>query len=142
MPYCTVDDLTARYGQALLVQISDRADAPTGEVDLDLVNAAIANADALIDGYLLGRYALPLESVPALVKDWSLRVAIYYAHGQVVDQKIADDYAAALKQLSQVASGAIRLNIAGAEPATSGATGVEATDTERVITPDSMRGYI
>ena len=142
MAYSTLADLTARYGQALLVQISDRADAPTGEVDEALITQAIANADAVIDGFLLGRYQLPLASTPGLVADWSQRIAIYKAHGQNVDQKISADYDAAMRELGQVASGAIRLAIAGAEPTGSGAAGVIATDTERVFTRDSMKGYI
>ena len=101
MAYCTVAELTDRYSQSFLVQLSDRADTPAVGIDTGLFDRAIADADALIDGYLKTRYALPLASTPPIVKDISQRVAIYNAHGQTVADKIRDDYKLALGQLKE-----------------------------------------
>lgn len=142
MPYCTQAQLENRYGTALLVEISDRADVPTGTVDTDLVLRAITDADALIDGYLAGRYALPLASVPALVTDLSQRIAVYYAHSNVASDKIGRDYEAALRQLKDIASGLIKLDAGGAEPQGSGASEVRSNDPERPLTAATMKGFI
>lgn len=105
MSYCTLQELTERYSARMLIDISDRGDERPDEPDTALIDRAIADADALIDGYLKVRYALPLSSVPRLVRDLSLRVSIYYAHGHVAAEKITADYKEALKTLENIARG-------------------------------------
>tara|TARA_R110002020_G_scaffold10801_22_gene41106 strand:+ start:28019 stop:28456 length:438 start_codon:yes stop_codon:yes gene_type:complete len=145
MAYCTIDQLTERYGAVMLTQLSDRAElAPGGpSIDAALFERAIADADALIDGYLFGRYQLPLAQVPTLLVDLSQRVAIYFAHGQVASDKIRKDYEDAVKTLERIAANTIRLQVDGVEPASSGQDGeVLLTQTDRPMTVDSMKGYI
>lgn len=69
MPYANLSGLTARYGQHMLVDLTDRALPPTGQIDVDVVQAALEDTDALIDGYLAGRYALPLAEDAAAALD-------------------------------------------------------------------------
>jgi len=140
--YCTQIQLEARYGAALLVEISDRADVPTGTIDADLITRAITDATALIDGYLAGRYALPLATIPALVTDLAQRIAIYYAHTNVASEKIGKDYEAALRQLKDIASGLIKLDAGGAEPAGSGASEVRTNEPERPLSAATMKGFV
>lgn len=142
MDYCTQDELENRYGTALLTEISDRADVPTGTIDTDLITRAITDAAALIDGYLAGRYQLPLATVPALVTDLAQRIAIYYAHTNVASDKIGKDYEAALRQLKDIASGLIKLDAGGAEPEGSGASEVRTNDPERPLSAKTMKGFI
>lgn len=142
MDYCTQADLEARYGAALLVEISDRADAASSTIDVALITRAIADAAALIDGYLAGRYALPLATIPALVTDLAQRIAIYYAHSNVASEKIAKDYEAALRQLKDIASGLIKLDSGGSEPEGSGASEVRTNDPERPLSTTTMKGFI
>ena len=142
MPYCTLQDLTDRYSQRMLVDISDRGDEATGDVDTALIGRAIADADALIDGYLKVRYALPLAAVPRLVTDLSLRIAIYYAHGHVAAEKIAADYKEAIRTLQEISRGVVQLDVDGLEPAESGGVEVRTNAEERVFTANTMRGYI
>jgi phage gp36-like protein len=140
--YCTQIQLEARYGTALLTEISDRADAPTGTIDAALITRAITDATALIDGYLAGRYALPLATIPALVTDLAQRIAIYYAHSNVASEKIGKDYEAALRQLKDIASGLIKLDAGGAEPAGSGASEVRTNEPERPLSAATMKGFV
>jgi phage gp36-like protein len=142
MPYCTLDQLTDRYGEPLLVQLSDRGPVPAVVPDADLFARAIADADALIDGYLKARYALPLSPVPALVTDLSQRIAIYNAHASSVGDKIKADHEMALKQLKDIASGLSRLDAAGVEPAASDAAEVLMSEPERPLSATSMKGWI
>ena len=142
MAYCTVAELTDRYSQSFLVQLSDRADTPAVGIDTGLFDRAIADADALIDGYLKTRYALPLASTPPIVKHISQRVAIYNAHGQTVADKIRDDYKLALGQLKDIAAGTIKLDVAGVEPEASGSLEVLTNEPGRPFTADKMKGFI
>lgn len=142
MAYCTLEQLTDRYGSELLRQVSDRGETPANQPDAALFARAIADASALIDGYLAGRYSLPLSPVPDLLVDLGQRVTIYMAHGSVAGEKIRKDYDDALKTLQQIAGGTIRLTAAGAEPAAPGSGGVVATATSKPLSVDSLKGYV
>lgn len=142
MTYATQDDLVERFGESMLIDLSDRANPPAGAIDATVITKALTDADAQIDGYLLGRYLLPLASTPDLVNDLAKTIAIYKLHRDAVSDKIRADYQDALKQLAQIAAGAIRLNVAGVEPTSSGATGVRVSDRPRDLTPDNLKGFI
>lgn len=142
MPYATLQQLTDRYGEEMLVQLTDRAVPATGLVDAAVVARAIADADALIDGFLAGRYALPLAATPALVADLGAAIAVYRLHREVASDKVTADYRDALKTLGAIAAGSVRLDVAGVEPAGSGSGGVRMTEPNRPLTSDSLRGFI
>lgn len=143
MTYATLDQLTAKLGEQTLISLTDRAVPPTGAIVVAVVDRALADTDAMIDGYLAGRYKLPIEGgIPAQLADLALSIAAYKLHPFVPDDKIKKDYDDARADLAKIASGAIRLNIAGTEPESSGATGVQATDRPRDLTPDNLWGFI
>jgi len=140
--YATLAQLTDRYGERMLLQLTDRSKPPAGTIDTDVVDRALADTDAMIDGYVAGRYAMPLSEVPPFLVDLAQAIAIYKLHPAAPDPKIKDDYANAIKALEKIASGMIRLPVAGVEPESSGAAGVQVIDRERPFTPENMRGFI
>jgi len=142
MPYASLQMLVKRFGERTLVQLTDRAEVATGEMDVTVVDQELANTDAVINGYLGNRYRLPLDPVPDQVTDLALSIAIYKLHVFAPDQKIKDDYQDALRMLRDISSGAVKLDAAGVEPASSGASGVEFIDRERPLSPESMTGFI
>lgn len=142
MPYATQGQLIERFGERMLLDLSDRADPPDGVIDTAVVARALTDTDAVIDGYLAGRYALPLAETPPQLRDLALTIAIYKLHRFTPDQKVKDDHDAAMKSLVQISSGVIRLPAAGVEPAGATSSGVETIDRERDLTPEGMRGFI
>lgn len=142
MSYATQQVLVDRFGERLLLQVADRADPPAGAIDADVVARALADTDAMIDGYLAGRYALPLFDTPPMLIDLAAQIAIYKLHLYTPDAKIADDYKDAVATLTKISNGVVKLPIAGIEPAGSGSAGVVAIDRERDFTPENMTGWI
>jgi phage gp36-like protein len=142
MSYITQQQLEDRYGERMIVQLSDRAVPGLGLIDVAVVARAIADTDALIDGYLTGRYALPLASTPPLLTDIAGEIAIYKLHRKSPDEKIVEDYNNAVKRLSDISKGVIRLNVEGAEPAMTSGGGVRTNEPERPFTNDSLKGFI
>lgn len=142
MAYCTLAELVERYGERMLLDLSFRGDAAPEEPDAALFARAIAGADALIDGHLKVRYLLPLSEVPAIVRDLSLTISIYRAHAEVVPDKIRKDYEDALKLCAQISTGAVKLDVAGAEPPGSGGGGARITDRARPMTEDNLKGFV
>jgi len=142
MSYATQQELIDRYGEPMLVELSDHADPPANAIDGTVVARALADADATIDGYLKGRYALPLASTPPLVRNLALVMAIYNLHRSAASDKIRKDYDDAIRTLRDIANGVVRLDVAGVEPDSSGASGVRTNDRCRDFTPDNLEGYI
>ena len=143
MPYATQQMLTDRVGEPMLILLTDRAAVPLGVIDVATLARAQADADAMVDGYLAGRYALPLTTVPALVADIAQAVTLWKLHTSDPEAKIKADYDDALKRLKDIAQGVIRLtDVAGLEAPSSGASGVEITDRERPFTEANMKGFI
>ena len=142
MAYTTLSQLTDRFGERMLIALTDRATVATGVIDTNVIDAAITAADAMIDGYLAGRYTLPLTVTPQLIADLSEEIAIWKLHRSQPDEKIAEDYKAAIRTLKDIASGTIRLDVAGTAPASTGGTGARVTDRERPLTAKNMKGLI
>ncbi len=142
MSYATLQQLIDRSGAPMLVRLTDRDEVATGEIDEPTVDRALTDAQAMIDGYLKVRYSLPLAVTPPVVTDLELSIAIYKLHTAAPDPKIEQDYKDALKMLRDLSSGAMRLDVAGIEPAGSGGSGVRITDRERPLTAENMKGFI
>lgn len=109
MPYATIADLTARLGEARMVQLTDLASPPLGLVDDAVAQRALDDAQAEIDGYLLGRYALPLEPPPAALRVHACVIAHYRLLGSAAGEVERADYAASIKYLQAVAEGKVVL---------------------------------
>lgn len=143
MTYATLEQLIEKLGEPTLVQLTDRDEPRTGAIVIGRVDRALADTDSVIDGYLAGRYRLPIEGgVPALLVDFALAIAAYKLHPFKPDEKIETDYKDAVASLAKISTGVIRLQLAGLEPASSGSSGVQAIDRERPLTPESLKGFI
>ncbi len=142
MAYCTQAELVERFGTNFLIELSDRGDTPAVAIDSDLITRAISDADAMIDGYLKPIYSLPLVSTPNQITDLSLSIAIYKAHGNVVSDKIKEDYKTALMQLKDIGMGRIKLDVAGVEPEGSGSSEVITNEKDQVMSADTLKGFI
>lgn len=142
MTYASQPDLVDRFGESMLIDLSDRGEPATGAIDAGVITRALEDTDAAINGFLAGRYRLPLQSTPTLLRDLAMSIAIYKLHRDSASDKIRQDYMDALKQLALISSGTVRLDVAGVEPATSGVNGVQTSDRPRDMTPDNMKGFI
>lgn len=143
MAYVTTLQLTERYGERMLIDLTDRDTPGTGAIVQSVIDRAITNTEAVIDGYLKELYALPLAEVPALIRDIAEVIAIYKLQVYAPPDKIADDYKEAMRQLEQIAKGVISLPLPdGTEAETKGGTGAQMTDRARPFTEDNMKGFI
>lgn len=112
MPYCTVQDLIAKYGEDAIVRLSDRTNKPPTTIDQTIVNEAIADADAEINMYLQTRYKLPLAETPRPILRASVILA--YANLNPKQPKEAPELVQADKQralLDKLAKGTVTLGL-------------------------------
>lgn len=142
MPYTTLANLTARFGQSMLVGLTDRGDIATDTIDAAVVDQAIGEADAIIDGYVGVRYALPMAETPPVVATLALDIAIYKLHIASPDPKVEEDYKTAMSMLKDISAGRVRLPIAGKDAPGTGGSGARVTDRDRTFTEEGMKGFI
>jgi phage gp36-like protein len=120
MGYATVTDLLARFGAAELEQLTDINKPRLMAVDDVVAAQAIADASALIDGYLLGRYTLPLLPPPEVLKVHCCGLARYQLMRRSPDERATNDYEGAMKFLLSVSKGDIALLPPSSAPALQG----------------------
>jgi phage gp36-like protein len=113
MPYCTLDDLKDHIPETNIIQLTD--DEGLGVVNQARVDKAITTADSVIDGYLRGRYSLPLSTVPELIKTIAIDIAVYKLYERRLElempEAMTNRYKNAGKLLEQIQKGLIKLGI-------------------------------
>jgi len=130
MTYCTQADLIERFGAAEITQLSDRAGL--GTLDSAVIDGAIADADAEIDGYLSGRYALPLANAPAVMSRLACDISRYYLFGHDVTDLVKERYDQAIAYLVKIATGVIGLGPEDPGPA-SGTASVQSDTSDFAV---------
>lgn len=135
------DALNAIIGDTFIEDPAERE-----ELVGPIIDAAIGDADAEIDGYLAKRYALPLSPAPKAVNKFSKDIAVYNLFSRIGIDESSDQktylnrYNSAIKFLTLVAEGKVSLGAESDDPATSAATGFSVTSNPRLFSRDRMRG--
>lgn len=104
MGYCAKGDLSERFGEKELKELTDESSAAT--VSDAEVTAACDEASSTIDLYVGTRYTVPLVSIPAVVKKWACDLARLNLWGDRAGadsavRKNADDVLATLKDIAR-----------------------------------------
>jgi len=110
--YAQVSDLIARFGEAEIIDLTDRADPRTGAVDATVAELALADADAEIDGYVARRYDLPLATVPPVLTRLACDIARYRLWDDRAPDEVRQRYEDATRILREIADGRHRLEAA------------------------------
>ncbi|WP_442900099.1 phage protein Gp36 family protein [Flintibacter sp.] len=135
------DALNAIIGDTFIEDPAERE-----ELVEPLIEAAIADADAEIDGYLAKRYTVPISPAPRVLNKFSKDIAVYNLFSRIgidesTDQKTyLNRYNAAIKFLTLVAEGKVSIGTETEDPASAAATGFSAKSNPRLFTRAKMRG--
>lgn len=106
--YCTLQDLIDRglEDDVLATQgVSDVSD-----LDSAIINKAIEDATVVIDGYLSGKYSLPLsKAFPVLVRI-ACDMTIYFLQKNHARERVREKYDGWISYLKDVARGTVVLD--------------------------------
>lgn len=111
---------------------------------LPIIEAAIADASAEIDGYIAKRYDLPLPSVPKVVNKFAKDMALYNIYSRRGIEKDSPQanyltrYNAAVKFFLLVAEGKVELGVGDVQSAAS--SGFAVSSNRRMFSRGSLRG--
>lgn len=109
MPYATQQDFIDAFQEheAIMLTNLDRPNATT--VDSVPMAAALAAASSIIDGYCGQRYALPLNPLPLVAKEYCLDIARYRLDRIRSREDVRQRYEDAIRYLEQVGKGLVSL---------------------------------
>lgn len=141
MSYATQQNMIDRFGSTELIELSDRADPPTGVIDATVVGQALSDADAEIDGYVSVRYKLPLVAIPARL----IKVACDIARknlfkDQPIDE-VTETYKGAMAFLRDVSRGIAELDVGGQEPVGDTTGAPELNSPAQTFNKSTMQGF-
>ena len=144
MSYAVPQDIISRYPNRDLVQLTNE-DPTITTINTAALQQALDDASAEIDGYLGGRFSLPLAEVPEVLHRLACDVAIYRLQSLRPIHDLADArrrYDDAIVTLIKVAGGEMTLGIGGVGREPSIGQGAEQTvGPVRVFKRRSMKGF-
>lgn len=107
MTYATQADMLTEFDQAELIQLTDREPPLTGAIVTAVLDRALDDASAEIDGYL-ARYSGQSINLPIL-RRYCCDMARYRLYRAAVPEEVRNRYRDALRFLELVAKGTISL---------------------------------
>ena len=94
--YCSPDDIELQIGKATLIQLTND-DCSQETVDSVVCDEAILYSSTLIDGYLRGKYTLPLNNQFPLLRVIAIDLSIYRLYSRRIYTEIPETISAAYK---------------------------------------------
>lgn len=117
MTYCSTSDIQAVIPNDDLIQLTNDSGGET--VDITQITSAISYVDNIIDGYLRGRYSLPLTTVPDELKYLAIDFVVYRLYSRRmqtdVPESIFKKYTEVVKTLQNIQKGTFNLGVEGAD---------------------------
>lgn len=109
--YCTLDDIEKHTSTPTLIQLT--SDDGQEIVDKTVVEEALLYSSALIDGYLRGRYSLPLDICFPLLRILAVDLSVYRLYSRrmrnEMPEVIETAYKNAIATLRDIQKGVISL---------------------------------
>ena len=133
------DALNAIIGDTFIEDPAERE-----ELVEPLIEAAIADADAEIDGYLAKRYTVPISPAPRVLNKFSKDIAVYNLFSRIgIDESseqknILNRYNAAIKFLTLLAEGKVDIGVS--DTTETARTGFSVSSSSRLFSRDKLRG--
>ncbi len=141
MPYCIKDDILEQLDEDTLIQLTDDSDA--GVVDDTVIDRAIEDADAEINGYCGARYSIPFLPVPDRIRSLSVDIAVYNicSRRQGAPDHRKERYSNAIKFLEKVADGNVSLGEDDPDATPSDSNKPVISSSTRIFTREKLEGF-
>ncbi|WP_341521541.1 DUF1320 domain-containing protein [Pseudomonas sp. G.S.17] len=114
MRYCTRADIGSAIPEMTLIQLSN--DDPSAmQPNESVIEDGVRQAEELVDGYLRGRYTLPLDPVPTVLRDAVVYLARHWLYqrrpeGSLPDP-VKDSRKDTIKLLESIRDGVVTLGM-------------------------------
>lgn len=106
------------------------------------VERALQDAEDTINGYIGGRYQLPLAQVPGVLRLHTCQIARFVLYEDDAPKHIANLYESSLKFLGYVCDGSVQLGLTAFGSSAAPAAGAAMVSTETVFGRERGKGFI
>jgi len=126
MRYCSLADLQLAMPLATLIQLSNDTVVEYGQpeptLNLAVVEEAVHQGEELVDAHLRGRYNLPIDPVPSMVKNMTVNLARHWLYarrpeGSELPDAVTRTYKSALQMLEAIRDGKLTIGVPTGEAA-------------------------
>lgn len=134
--YLTPADLQARFGDMVLTLVGEDLETSVQ------VARALEDAQAEVDTYLQGRFSLPLQAVPPILKQVTADIVLYRLMPLRPEHEVEDvraRYRDAVKRLQDIRDGRLDLGLPQADAPSSGPAPVLVTSCPRLFSREQLR---
>lgn len=144
MFYCTAEDIEIQLGKEPLIQLTnDNCEQDT--IDTVVCEEAILYSSTLIDGYLRGRYNLPLNTQFPLLRVVAMDLSIYRLYSRrimtEIPEVVCDAYKNAIKTLENLQKGIITLETQDNQTLQNGQYRTNKTELDRLFNKGRLSEY-
>ena len=113
MRYCSLSDLQLAIPPQTLIWLSSD-DESAAAINTAVVEEAVRQAEELVDAHLRGRYNLPLDPVPSVVKDMTVNLARHWLYarrpeGNELPDAVVRTYKSAMSLLETIRDGKLTI---------------------------------
>lgn len=120
MRYCTHQDIGKAIPELTLVQLSN--DDPAAELPSEsVIEDGVRQAEELVDGYLRGRYVLPLDPVPTVLRDAVVYLTRHWLYQRrpegAIPDAVKDSRKDTIKLLESIRDGVVTLGMPSGQAA-------------------------
>lgn len=114
MRYCTRADIGSAIPEITLIQLSN--DDPAAEQpNENVIGDGVRQAEELVEGYLRGRYNLPLDPMPTVLRDAVVYLARHWLYQRrpegVLPDAVKDSRKDTIKLLESIRDGVVTLGM-------------------------------
>ncbi len=142
--YCTAEDLEIQLGKEPLIQLTND-NCEQNSIDTVVCEEAILYSSTLIDGYLRGRYNLPLNTQFPLLRVVAMDLSTYrlYSRRIMTDipEVVCDAYKNAIKTLENLQKGIITLETENNQTLQNGEYRTNKTTLDRLFNKGCLSEY-
>ena len=114
MRYCTRADIGNAIPEMTLIQLSNDDPAALSPND-NVIEDGVRQAEELVDGYLRGRYNLPLDPVPTVLRDAVVYLARHWLYQRrpegALPDSVKDSRKDTVKLLESIRDGVVTLGM-------------------------------
>lgn len=138
MPYCTRQQLIDRYGETEIKQLTDRANLCV--IDDVVLNQAIADADAEIDGYLREKHTLPITVISNTLELIASEITRFYLYDKSATDEVRNRYEHAIATLKSYVAGKTDLGLPD-DTVANASGGVAFVKTDRIFDSKTLANF-
>lgn len=120
MRYCTRTDIGNAIPEMTLIQLSNDDPAAMSPNE-SVIEDGVRQAEELVDGYLRGRYNLPLDPVPTVLRDAVVYLARHWLYQRrpegALPDAVKDSRKDTIRLLESIRDGVVTLGMPGGQAA-------------------------